>query len=50
MVSARPGHCAEKESLMATANSWSSWSLTTKLTVGIGTALAVALVLVLNLA
>ena len=35
---------------MATPNTWHSWSLTTKLTVGIGAALAVALVLVLNFA
>jgi len=49
-MSARPGHCAETESFMATDNTWRSWSLSTKLTVGIGTALAVVLVLVLNFA
>lgn len=35
---------------MASNNSWSSWSLGTKLTVSIGVALAVVLVLVLNFA
>jgi hypothetical protein len=35
---------------MATDNSWRSWSLTTKLTVGVGAVLAAVLVLVLNFA
>ncbi len=35
---------------MSANNSWSTWSLGTKLTVGIGGVLAVVLVLVLNFA
>jgi len=35
---------------MATDNSWRSWSLSTKLTVGIGAVLATVLVLALNFA
>jgi hypothetical protein len=33
---------------MAAVNSWSSWSLSTKLTVGVGGVLAAVLVVVLN--
>ncbi len=35
---------------MASNNSWSSWSLTTKLTVSVGLAVAAVLVVVLNFA
>jgi hypothetical protein len=46
----RPAQCAARSPLMAGNNSWSTWSLGTKVAVGIGGVLAAALVLILNFA
>jgi hypothetical protein len=49
MVAGTACGLGQKEPHMAGNNSWASWSLTTKLTVGVGLALAVALVAGFNI-